>query len=317
MGKKNFYAVKVGRDGPAIYASWADCEAKVKGYQGAVFKGFATRAEAEGFAFVGSTPSPKEGSTSVAAEPAAKRSKSNAGVAFPPSAAASTAASSGHAAQPKSAFSALMSAGKAGKGVAADEIAVFTDGACAGNQNVAVTNNPAGWGAVVVEGCLGDPPLGGVATAELYGPVDLSPSSPHFLGAEVGSNNTGELSAVCEALRWLTEHEPSSRAAVICYDSNYAANQAQGIHKAHKNVALSRRSHQLLADARRRRPVRFQHVKGHSGHVWNDMADTLANRGATGARSATGGDRVQAAAAAPNRPPSSGSNASLLKRPME
>ena len=94
--------------------------------------------------------------------------------------------------------------------------------------------NPAGWGAVVVDGCLGVPPVGGVATAELYGPVTLDASSPHFLGTEVGSNNTGELSAVCEALRWLIEADflspprpATPRPACICYDSEYAANQAQ------------------------------------------------------------------------------------------
>lgn len=176
-------------------------------------------------------------------------------------------------------------------GVQAGELAVFTDGACQGNQNVAVRANPAGWGAAVVDVCTGEPPVGGSAVAELYGPVELDASSPHFLGAEVGSNNTGELSAVCEALRWLTEHEPSRRAAVICYDSEYASNQAQGIHKAHKNVQLSARSKQLLATARQRRAVRFLHVKGYSNHVWNDAADALANRGATSRRSAVGGDR--------------------------
>ena len=277
MAKKNFYAVKVGNGGPAIYASWAECEAQVKGFQGAIFKGFTTRAEAEGF--LGNSSSVQ--GSAAAAVPVAKKSKSNDG--------ASTSGS-------RNAFSALMSAGQAKLGVAAGEIAVFTDGACAGNQNVAVTANPAGWGAVVVEGCLGDPPVGGHAVAELFGPVDLDSSSAHFLGAEVGSNNTGELSAVCEALRWLTEHDTSSRPAVICFDSMYAANQAQGIHKAHKNVALSKRSHVMLAAARRKRTVRFQHVKGHSGHMWNDTADTLANRGATGARSAVGGDQVLPAA---------------------
>ena len=47
MGKKNFYAVKQGNGGPAIYNSWPECEAQVKGFQGAIFKGFATRPEAE------------------------------------------------------------------------------------------------------------------------------------------------------------------------------------------------------------------------------------------------------------------------------
>ena len=108
------------------------------------------------------------------------------------------------------------------------------------------------------------------------------------------------LSAVCHALQWLSAHESSSRPAVICYDSEYAANQAQGLHQAHKNKQLSAKSKVLLAAARTRRAVRFLHVKGHSGHRWNDAADSLANRGATGARSAAGGDRLPSPPPAPS-----------------
>jgi ribonuclease HI len=278
-----------------VYSTWSDCEARVKGFQGAVFKGFATRQEAEAFLGGSST----QGSASVSI-PVAKKYKfaASSSAAASASAPASTSAAAKpnaftamtSAAAKPNAFTAMMSGASQKKsGVEANEIAIFTDGACAGNKNVAVSACPAGWGAIVVEGCLGDPPSGGVTLAELYGPVDLDAASPHYLGAEVGSNNTGELSAVCEALRWLCEHETSARAAVICYDSEYASNQAQGIHKAHKNVALAKRSHALLAQARTKRPVRFLHVKGHSGHKWNDAADSAANRGATGARSSASG----------------------------
>ena len=50
MGKKQnvkFYVVWEGRQ-PGVYASWADCEQQVKGFAGAKFKSFPTRAEAEG-----------------------------------------------------------------------------------------------------------------------------------------------------------------------------------------------------------------------------------------------------------------------------
>lgn len=43
-----YYAVRVGSR-PGIYLSWAECEAVTKGYPGAVFKSFKTRAEAEVF----------------------------------------------------------------------------------------------------------------------------------------------------------------------------------------------------------------------------------------------------------------------------
>ena len=50
MVKKNFYAVKKGRN-PGIYKSWAECQKNVTGFSGAVFKGFETLKEAELFMY--------------------------------------------------------------------------------------------------------------------------------------------------------------------------------------------------------------------------------------------------------------------------
>ena len=46
MPQKRFYAVWKGRR-TGVFASWAECEAATRGYPGAQFKGFETRAEAE------------------------------------------------------------------------------------------------------------------------------------------------------------------------------------------------------------------------------------------------------------------------------
>lgn len=46
MAKKQCYVVLVG-ERPGIYASWAECEAQVKGWKGAKYKGFGKREEAE------------------------------------------------------------------------------------------------------------------------------------------------------------------------------------------------------------------------------------------------------------------------------
>lgn len=46
MAKGKYYAVAVGRK-PGIYTDWATAEQQVKGFAGAVYKGFADRAEAE------------------------------------------------------------------------------------------------------------------------------------------------------------------------------------------------------------------------------------------------------------------------------
>ena len=43
---KKFYAVRQGRDGPAVYDTWDQCRARVQGFSGAVYKSFPTRAEA-------------------------------------------------------------------------------------------------------------------------------------------------------------------------------------------------------------------------------------------------------------------------------
>lgn len=48
MAKQKIYAVRRGRR-PGLYYSWAACEAEVKGYGGADFKSFATKAEAESY----------------------------------------------------------------------------------------------------------------------------------------------------------------------------------------------------------------------------------------------------------------------------
>lgn len=49
MAPSGFYAVKVGRDGPAVYTTWSACESAVKGFKGAQHKKFATMVEAAAY----------------------------------------------------------------------------------------------------------------------------------------------------------------------------------------------------------------------------------------------------------------------------
>ena len=44
--KKKYYVVKKGRH-PGVYFSWPDCQKEVQGFPHAVFKGFASKKEAE------------------------------------------------------------------------------------------------------------------------------------------------------------------------------------------------------------------------------------------------------------------------------
>ena len=46
MAKNKFYVVWHGVT-PGIYTSWAECKAQVNGCEGAIYKGFPTREEAE------------------------------------------------------------------------------------------------------------------------------------------------------------------------------------------------------------------------------------------------------------------------------
>lgn len=166
-----------------------------------------------------------------------------------------------------------------------DELALYTDGACKGNNHVAMHSCPAGWGVAVVGGggAAGCHTKGtGLLVTELFGPVVIDAASPYFLGAEVCSNNTGELSGICEALLWLLHHEGSSRSAAIFYDSKYAAKITTGEYRAEKNKELAAKARSLLQCVKKLRKVRFEHVKGHSSDKWNDAADRLANRGASG-----------------------------------
>lgn len=174
-----------------------------------------------------------------------------------------------------------------------DTLVIYVDGSCTVNQNVATNVCPAGWGAVVLKGCTGTQRFPSDCSAtdnpdcvvELWGPVCTEKSSSQFLGAEHGSNNTGELSAVAQVLRWLLYTDKTDRPVLIRHDSVYAANIAKGVFKASKNKDLAKTVQKLFSVVSKRRSLAFSHVRAHSSHRWNDRADKLAKRGATGAMS--------------------------------
>ena len=244
-----------GVPGPVrqVFSNWDDAKRASLGVSGATPKKFATEAEARWYA----TGQPNAAAVATHPAPAAVPH----GAPLPPT-------HQQHALD----------------GVAANELALFTDGACKNNQFAAHQRLPAGWGVAVVRGVQpGAQAIGGQVVAAFFGPVVIDPSHPAFLGAESGTNNTGELSAICEALYWLIHEEQTRAPAVICYDSEYGAKQTQGLWRANKNKQLVACAQDLLAQVRASgRSVRFYHVKGHSGHMWNDLADALANRGAAG-----------------------------------
>ena len=115
--------------------------------------------------------------------------------------------------------------------------------------------------------------------AELWGPVVTDPTSSWWCGASRGTNNTGELIGIGQALIWLRDLDKTSRPAVMLYDSGYAANMVAGRWQPNSNQHLVQWARGLLAQVQESREVHWVHVRGHSGDGGNDRADELVQWG--------------------------------------
>eukprot|EP01039_Chlorochromonas_danica_P007861 gene7861-8673_t len=249
----------------------------------------------------------------------------------------------------------LVLPGVTSRSIAPEELAntlfIYTDGSCSVNRNVKENVCPAGWAAVVVKlrksveeqlraagGALELKTLEAFLTAancmdvaDLYGPVVTSSTdclhglSSFHLGASVGSNNTGELCAIGEALLFVRDFaRPLPRRVVILFDSEYAAKSVMGEYNGPKNRDLikniraiveglfqsmkliegdgadggDRGSGKLMVEAEEKASseeadvcnaenassvgISFVHVRAHNKNFFNERADQLAKRGATG-----------------------------------
>ena len=157
---------------------------------------------------------------------------------------------------------------------------IYVDGSCSENRNVS-SETRAGWGLCVIVNDGGPGNGKGHLLTELSGEVITNEEAGGYLGAEVGSNNTAELSAIAHALRWiLSESEVDS--ATIRGDSNYALNIASGLWKAKANQAVARRVSDLWDEVSGIVTLVGEHVPAHRGHRWNERADHLAFRAMQG-----------------------------------
>ena len=157
---------------------------------------------------------------------------------------------------------------------------LYVDGSAIGNRNVDA-DTPAGWAVVCIQTKIGDDShSSGKLQTELSGRVITDEGTAQFIGAEVGSNNTGELSAIYHALKHIEfgdQFNPEGTNYVIYGDSLYAGKMAQGEWFAKENKALVKRVHNLWTRLKMA-GINFSwsHVKAHSGHLWNERADHLA-----------------------------------------
>jgi ribonuclease HI len=140
---------------------------------------------------------------------------------------------------------------------AARPVQIYTDGACKGNPG------PGGWGALL---------RWGAHEKELCG------------GEAATTNNRMELMAVIQALEALTR--PSS--VVLHVDSRYVQDGVErwmprwkrnGWQTRERTPVKNQDLWERLDQAAARHRVRWQWIKGHSGHPDNERADRLANRG--------------------------------------
>ncbi len=139
-----------------------------------------------------------------------------------------------------------------------DKVQIFTDGACRGNPG------PGGWGAVM---------RFGEKEKTLYG------------GETSTTNNRMELTAVIKALECLKGNKwPID----ITTDSKYVLQgitewiegwKKRGWRNASKKPVLNADLWQRLDELVQPFDIKWQWVKGHSGHLENELADQLANRG--------------------------------------
>ena len=121
---------------------------------------------------------------------------------------------------------------------------------------------------------------------EGYGPVVTSPVHAAFVGARKHTNNTAELSALAELFRSLlhTAPRPAGSRGVVRTDSEYAMACATGRISPGENAQLASYLRAAWRHLASRHEVTWRHVKGHSGHKWNDYVDKQADLGRSGAR---------------------------------
>ena len=140
-----------------------------------------------------------------------------------------------------------------------------------------------GFGYTILRGGDGREDALAIVVARGMGGVTTDQAAPVFLGATHHTNNTAELTALAEAMRWLIDVDPEPYKSVLLRpDSQYAMGVAIGDISPKANDELAQNTRMLFQQlhTQRRGKARWAHVKGHSDNIWNDDVDALAGMGA-------------------------------------
>ncbi len=253
--KKHFYVVIKGRT-PGIYTRWSGtggAEEQVKGFAGAVFRGFVTREEAEYYQRSGGKGTAASGAPSAARAPSGGQKVSAPALPSSSAGAGSSGESTRQVELPPAGRPRKQAAHQAD--LAAGKVVVFTDGASTGNPG------PGGYGVVI---------LTGDQRKELAG------------GFRCTTNNRMEMMGVISALQVL----PPGSQVVLYSDSRYLINAVQlgwakrwrsrGWMRDAENPAENADLWAKLLDLLDLYPVEFRWVKGHANNPENERCDRLA-----------------------------------------
>lgn len=144
-------------------------------------------------------------------------------------------------------------------------VTIYTDGSCVWHRSRKHTHG--GWAFIVLADPEGDE--SNVYKAGYYPPPQ--------------TNQTMELLAVLEALRYVKEFGLRHHPITVWSDSTYVINgmMSQFRHQLADGLIEAPNAEIWLLlhrHAERCKQLMFRHVKGHAGNVWNEMCDKMANR---------------------------------------